>query len=45
MTGPRIMELLNGAQHDGLARWPHLPAKLAAQDTEDETAPTVFKRA
>lgn len=45
MTGPRIMELLNGAQHDGFARWPHLPAKPAAQDTEDGTAPTVFKRA
>ena len=43
MTGPRIMELLNGAQHDGLARWPHLPRKRV--DAEDATAPPVFKRA
>jgi diguanylate cyclase (GGDEF)-like protein/PAS domain S-box-containing protein len=35
MTGPRIMEIMNGAQHDGLARWPHFPPKLAG--VADET--------
>jgi predicted signal transduction protein with EAL and GGDEF domain len=35
MTGPRIMEIMNGAQHEGLARWPHFPARLA--DVADET--------
>ncbi|ODS03257.1 hypothetical protein AUC71_10615 [Methyloceanibacter marginalis] len=27
MTGQRIMEIMNGAQHEGLARWPHFPPK------------------
>lgn len=41
MTGPRMMELVNGAQHDDLARWPHLPVKPA----DAEIAPPVVKRA
>ncbi len=35
MSGQRIMEIMNGAQHDGLARWPHFPPKLV--DAADET--------
>jgi len=35
MSGQRIMEIMNGAQHDGLARWPHFPSRLV--DAADET--------